>query len=121
MVCRRFARSLSFKRERVKQEASVNAAPNPRMVCAGFAGSTVTSAGAAFFAIFVWTKIAKKAAPADVTVDPAKPAQTILGFGAAFTDASCFTLSRLNDSDRANLLHTMFGQDQHALSMGRIP
>src|SRR5229473_6494509 len=44
----------------------------------------------------VWTKTAKKAAPADVTVDPAKPAQTILGFGAAFTDASCFTLSRLS-------------------------
>src|SRR5258705_333997 len=69
----------------------------------------------------VWTKIAKKATPADVTVDPTKTAQTILGFGAAFTDAACFTLSRLSDSDRANLLHTMFGQDQHALSMGRIP
>src|SRR5258708_36977456 len=26
-----------------------------------------------------WTKIAKKAAPADVTGDPAKPAQTVLG------------------------------------------
>jgi glucosylceramidase len=69
----------------------------------------------------VWTKVAKKAAPPDITVDPTKPAQTILGFGAAFTDASCFTLSRLSDSDRANLLHTMFGQDQHALSVGRIP
>jgi glucosylceramidase len=67
-----------------------------------------------------WTKVAKKAPPADVTVDPTKPAQTILGFGAAFTDASCFTLSRLGDNDRANLLNTMFGQDQHALSMGRI-
>src|SRR6266436_5792875 len=68
-----------------------------------------------------WTKVAKKAAPADVTVDPTKPAQAILGFGAAFTDAACFTLSRLSDTDRANLLHIMFGQDQHALSMGRIP
>ncbi len=68
-----------------------------------------------------WTKVAKNAAAADVTVDTTKPAQTILGFGAAFTDASCFTLSRLGDNDRANLLHTMFGQDQHALSMGRIP
>jgi glucosylceramidase len=68
-----------------------------------------------------WTKIGKKPVPADVTVDPTKPAQTILGFGAAFTDAACFTLSRLADSDRANLLNTMFGQDQHALSMGRIP
>src|SRR5258708_35801382 len=68
-----------------------------------------------------WTKVARRAAAADVTVDPTKPAQTILGFGAAFTDASCFTLSRLSDTDRANLLHTMFGRDQHALSMGRIP
>src|SRR5260370_13670307 len=53
IVCRRFARSLSPRRESVKHEASVNAAPNPRIVCAGFAGSTVTSAGAAFFAVFV--------------------------------------------------------------------
>jgi glucosylceramidase len=68
-----------------------------------------------------WTKVAKKAAPPDIAVDPTKPAQAILGFGAAFTDASCFTLSHLGDSDRANLLHTMFGQDQHALSVGRIP
>jgi glucosylceramidase len=68
-----------------------------------------------------WTKIAKKALAADITVDPTKSAQTIVGFGAAFTDAACFTLSRLSDNDRANLLHTMFGQDQHALSMGRIP
>jgi glucosylceramidase len=68
-----------------------------------------------------WSKVARSAAAADVTVDPTKTAQTILGFGAAFTDASCFTLSRLSDSDRANLLHTMFGQDQHALGIGRIP
>ena len=54
-----------------------------------------------------WTKAAKKAAPADVTVDPTKPAQTILGFGAAFTDAACFTLSRLSDNDRANLMRPM--------------
>src|ERR1700686_255286 len=53
MVCRRFARSLSPRRERVKHAASVNAAPNPRMVCADFVGSTVISAGGVFFAIFV--------------------------------------------------------------------
>src|SRR5215471_17017679 len=68
-----------------------------------------------------WTKIAKKAAPPDIAIDPTKTAQKISGFGAAFTDASCFTLSRLGDNERANLLHTMFSQDQHALSMGRIP
>jgi glucosylceramidase len=68
-----------------------------------------------------WSKPARNAAPADVTVDPTKTAQTILGFGAAFTDAACFTLSRLSENNLADLLHTMFGQDQHALSTGRIP
>src|SRR5260370_31567220 len=63
----------------------------------------------------VWTKNAKKATPADVTVDPATPAQTILGFGAAVTDASCLTLSRLSHSDRASLLHAMFRHNQHSL------
>jgi glucosylceramidase len=68
-----------------------------------------------------WTKAARNASPPDVTVDSAKTAQTILGFGAAFTDAGCYTLARLGESDLANLLHKMYGQDQHALSMGRIP
>jgi glucosylceramidase len=69
----------------------------------------------------LWTKTAKKTPPADVTVDPTKSLQTILGFGSAFTDAACFTLSRLGESERANLLHTLFGQGQNALSVGRIP
>jgi len=67
-----------------------------------------------------WTKGARNAA-ADVTVDPTKTAQTMLGFGAAFTDAACYTLARLNENDQAKLFHQMFGQDQHALSIGRIP
>src|SRR5258707_6810966 len=53
MVCRRFARSLSLRRESVKHEASVNAAPNPKIVCAGLVGSTVTSAAAALLATLV--------------------------------------------------------------------
>ncbi len=71
-----------------------------------------------------WSKVPSKNAPAaDVIVDPSRPAQTILGFGAAFTDASCYTLSRLSDADRAALLAQMFGTgvDQHGLSTGRIP
>ncbi len=69
-----------------------------------------------------WTKIAKSAAPSDVVVDPSKKLQTVLGFGAAFTDGSCYTVSRLADADRAKLLTQMFGQgaDQGCLSTGRI-
>jgi glucosylceramidase len=74
-------------------------------------------------AAVTWAKAAKNAPAADVTIDPTKTAQTILGFGAAFTDASCYTVSRLSDADRAKLLTQMFGQgaDQHCLSTGRIP
>jgi glucosylceramidase len=70
-----------------------------------------------------WSKAAKNAPAADVVVDPTKTSQTILGFGAAFTDAACYTLSRLSDADRAKTLAQMFGQgaDQGCLSTGRIP
>jgi glucosylceramidase len=104
--------------------ANVNAATHDSQTPAKLAQTEVTDKSGKRLAPgpeVAWTKPAKKAAPADITVDPTKPAQTILGFGAAFTDAACFTLSRLSDTDRASLLHTMFGQDQHALGMGRIP
>src|SRR5882724_8851099 len=90
MVCRRFARSLSLKRERVKQEASVNAAPNPRMVCAGFAGSTVTSAGAAFFAVFVQT-ISAPAASRFPLLSVTSVRAGLLGGCAWFAAALAFT------------------------------
>jgi hypothetical protein len=38
----------------VKHDASVNAAPNPKIVCAAFVGSTVTSAAVELFATFVY-------------------------------------------------------------------
>src|SRR5260370_7595512 len=60
-----------------------------------------------------WTKVARKAAPADVTVDPTKPAQTILGFGVAFTPASCFTLPRLSKNPRATPPPPICRQDLH--------
>ena len=72
-----------------------------------------------------WSKLGKASAAnvADVVIDPGKTSQTVLGFGAAFTDASCYTVSRLAPDDRANLLTQMFGQgaDQGCLSTGRIP
>ena len=61
---------------------------------------------------------ARDAAAADVTVNPGNTAQTMLGFGAAFTDAACFTLARLSEANRTKLFMQMYGQDQHALSVG---
>jgi hypothetical protein len=63
------------------------------------------------------TKVAKKAAPADVTVTR-RNRRRRFGFGAAFTDAACFTLSSRRRS-REPPAH-MFGQDQRT-GVGRIP
>ena len=49
-------------------------------------------------------------APADVVIDIHKTYQTIVGFGAALTDASAWLLQhRLNEPQRRALLHELFG------------
>ncbi|MEO6801334.1 MAG: glycoside hydrolase family 30 beta sandwich domain-containing protein [Rhodanobacter sp.] len=48
--------------------------------------------------------------PADVVVDTRKTYQSIVGFGAAITDASAWLIqNRLNDVQRRALLHELFG------------
>jgi glucosylceramidase len=54
-----------------------------------------------------------------IHVDPAKRHQEILGFGAAFTDASCFLLSKLNPQERQALLEEFFGASGLRLSVAR--
>ena len=56
---------------------------------------------------------------ADVTIDAAQEFQSVLGFGAAFTDASCDLFSRMKPEARANLLHEFFAPDGLALSVCR--
>ena len=54
-----------------------------------------------------------------VTVDASRRFQSILGFGGAFTDASCYLLSRMEAEQRRKLLDEFFGPDGLRLSMGR--
>jgi glucosylceramidase len=54
-----------------------------------------------------------------VTVDPAQRFQSVLGFGAAFTDASCYLLSRMEAEPRRQLLQEFFGSGGLGLSLGR--
>ena len=54
-----------------------------------------------------------------VTVDPSRPFQTVLGFGAAFTDASCYLFSRMEAEPRRQLLEEFFGPAGLRLSLGR--
>ena len=60
------------------------------------------------------------ASNSNITLYPSKQFQEILGFGAAFTDAACFTLTRLSSDARRQLFHTLFGGSQMGLSVSRI-
>lgn len=56
---------------------------------------------------------------ADVIIEPNKQYQSILGFGGAFTDASCYLFGQMDAASRNSLLHELVGPDGLRLSMGR--
>ena len=56
---------------------------------------------------------------AGITVDPGQQYQSVLGFGGAFTDASCYLLSQMEPAARSQLLEEFFGADGLGLSIGR--
>lgn len=54
-----------------------------------------------------------------VTLDPSIKYQEMLGFGAAFTDAACFTFNRLSAGAREELFHDLFHPSQMGLNVCR--
>ncbi len=54
-----------------------------------------------------------------VTLDPAKRFQDVLGFGAAFTDAACYTFNRLEPAAREGLFHELFHPSEMGLNVCR--
>jgi glucosylceramidase len=56
---------------------------------------------------------------AAIVVNPDKKFQPILGFGAAFTDAACFTFNRLDPAAREKLFHQMFSPSEMGLNVCR--
>lgn len=54
-----------------------------------------------------------------IALDPATKFQELLGFGAAFTDAACYTFNRLSASERAPLFHELFHPSEMALNVCR--
>jgi len=54
-----------------------------------------------------------------IELDPEKTHQEILGFGAAFTDAACYTFSRLDPAARENLFHELFHPSEMGLNVCR--
>jgi glucosylceramidase len=54
-----------------------------------------------------------------VVIDVSQRFQSILGFGGAFTDASCYLFSRMESQQRTRLLEEFFGQNSLRFSVGR--
>ena len=59
------------------------------------------------------------ASPSAIRIDPAQRFQSVLGFGGAFTDASCYLLSQMNAGDQNKLLAELIGPDGLRMSVGR--
>lgn len=55
-----------------------------------------------------------------ITIDPDTAYQEILGFGAAFTDASCYMLNQLPLEARANLLSELFDPSKMGFRVCRL-
>jgi len=66
-----------------------------------------------------WTESANPAPTTAVVVDPSTRFQPILGFGGAFTDATCYVIHQLPEPARQELLNDMFGPKEMALSVCR--
>ncbi len=54
-----------------------------------------------------------------VTLDTSKRFQDMLGFGAAFTDAACYTFNRLDPAARESLFHELFHPSEIGLNVCR--
>ena len=63
-----------------------------------------------------WRTAAKSAENA-ILLDPSKKFQEMLGFGAAFTDAACYTFNQLSAPAREELFHELFHPSEMGLSV----
>jgi glucosylceramidase len=66
-----------------------------------------------------WQPANKQAAADTIELNPDERFQEILGFGAAFTDASCYMFQQLPADVRATLFHELFHPSELALNVCR--
>lgn len=66
-----------------------------------------------------WRTSSAKPSEPTIVLNPEKESQTILGFGAAFTDAACYTFNRLLPSAREHLFHELFHPTEMGLNVCR--
>jgi len=66
-----------------------------------------------------WEMMREGAANA-IRLVPSSQYQEMVGFGAAFTDASCWTFNQLAEDARQQLFHELFHPSQLGLGAGRL-
>jgi glucosylceramidase len=54
-----------------------------------------------------------------IALDPGATRQEILGFGGALTDATCFVLSQLSETERQAVMHDLFAPGEMAMNVCR--
>ena len=78
----------------------------------------VTTADQKFQPVSLGPWQAASTSPA-IAINPAQRFQSIVGFGGAFTDSSCYLLSQMQADARTKLMNELVGPDGLRLSMGR--
>lgn len=67
-----------------------------------------------------WRPMAGEGGRDAILLNPQKRRQEILGFGAALTDAACYTLSQLPPAAREKLFHELFHPSEMGLNVCRV-
>jgi glucosylceramidase len=65
-----------------------------------------------------WKPATEVAADA-IVLDPGTAKQLVLGFGGAMTDATCYVLSQLTETERHSAMHDLFAPGEMALNVCR--
>jgi glucosylceramidase len=97
-------------------------ASEPAAAPAGDIEVWVTAGGkrCARFSSISWRPAPEAHSAQTVVLHPEKRFQDVLGFGAAFTDASCYTFNRLDPEAREELFREIFHPSQMGLSVCRV-
>lgn len=67
-----------------------------------------------------WRSVAPTAGTEQIRLDPSTKFQQVLGFGGAFTDATCYMFNQLAPAAREKLFHELFHPSEMGLSTGRV-
>src|SRR6201993_3735376 len=121
------AAAAASPRNRMMAEINQASAPTQQVPASNLSGATgdivawVTNDKLRFTRIdpIRWQPTSGTAPENTIVLDESKTYQDILGFGAAFTEAACFTFSRLEPSARQQLFHELFHPSEMGLNVCR--